>query len=52
MLGKMVESIYEGQLKAGSYIADFDASNLSSGIYFYKLITDGFTETKKMIVVK
>ncbi len=37
---------------AGSYIVDFNASNLSSGVYFYKLETDGFKDTKRMVVVK
>lgn len=36
----------------GSYLVDFNASNLSSGIYFYKLKTNDFNETKRMIVVK
>jgi hypothetical protein len=39
-------------LKAGSYNAEFIATNLSSGIYFYKLTTNNFSETKKMILSK
>lgn len=44
--------INDEQLKAGSYNFDFNASHLSSGVYFYKLVTNEFTEVKKMILVK
>ncbi|MCX7878608.1 MAG: T9SS type A sorting domain-containing protein, partial [Ignavibacteria bacterium] len=40
------------QLASGSYEAEFDATNLSSGVYFYRLMTDGYTNTRKMILVK
>lgn len=52
MLGKEVGIIAEGLTNAGSYKADFDASGLSSGIYFYKLETNEFSEIKKMTLVK
>jgi len=51
-LGKEVAVIFSGFLSAGSYTADFNASELSSGIYFYTINTGDFTETKKMILVK
>ena len=41
-----------GELSAGTYKADWNASNYSSGIYFYKLESDGFTDTKKMMIIK
>ena len=37
---------------AGIYNAEFNASSLSSGVYFYRLDANGFTATNKMILVK
>jgi len=51
-LGKEVETLADGFRTAGTYEINFDASKLTSGVYFYKLVTDGFTNTKKMILVK
>ena len=52
-LGQLVETLSDGFKQAGSYSINFDASKLSSGIYFYNLITsEGFVETKKMLLVK
>ncbi len=36
----------------GSYEVRLDASNLAGGMYFYKLVSGSFSETKKMILVK
>jgi hypothetical protein len=52
MLGREVETLFNGHLNAGVYESDFDASKYSSGVYYYKLETDGYTETKKMILIK
>jgi len=52
VLGNEVSVIVNEFMQAGNYTADFDASKLSSGIYFYKLTSESFTETKKMILVK
>jgi len=51
-LGNEVETLVNENQNAGSYSVDFDASQLPSGIYFYKLFTENFSETKKMVVVK
>lgn len=51
-LGKEIETLSDGFKNAGSYEINFDASGLSSGIYFYKLVTDGAAVTKKMLLVK
>ncbi|HRE41693.1 MAG TPA: choice-of-anchor J domain-containing protein [Ignavibacteria bacterium] len=51
-LGQVVKELVDGMKSAGTYEAEFDASSLASGTYFYRLITDDFTETKKMLLVK
>jgi type IX secretion system substrate protein len=50
--GKVVEIIADKDFNAGSYIADFKADNLSSGIYFYKIETADFTAIRKMMLIK
>jgi hypothetical protein len=50
--GKEVAVLVNQNMNAGNYTADFDASQLSSGIYFYTLSSGSFTDTKKMILVK
>jgi hypothetical protein len=52
MNGKEVAVLVNGQLAAGTYKADYNASSLSSGVYFYKLTAKDFTATKKMILIK
>lgn len=52
VLGKEVATLVNSELKAGTYEYDFDASALSAGLYFYRLSTDNFTETKKMMLIK
>ena len=52
MLGKEVATLVNEKLKAGTYEATFDGSNLPSGIYFYKLETENFSDVKKMVLVK
>jgi len=51
-LGKEVANLVNSNLQSGSYEVDFNAANLNSGVYFYKLQSDGFIETKKMLLVK
>lgn len=51
-LGKEVQTLIDQNVSAGFYETKFNAENLSSGIYFYKLVTDKFTDVKKMVVVK
>jgi len=52
MLGREVAVLINQQLKPGTYKVDWNASNYPSGIYFYKLVTNDFTQTKKMILIK
>jgi hypothetical protein len=52
ILGQEVATLVNQQQKAGTYNVSFNASEISSGIYFYSLKANGFTNTKKMILVK
>jgi hypothetical protein len=52
VLGNEVASLVNEFRNAGSYEVDFNASSLSSGIYFYKLQAGSFIQTKKMILIK
>ena len=52
ILGRETVSLVNEQLKPGSYEVEWDASNFPSGIYFYKLQTSNFSETKKMMLLK
>jgi len=51
-LGQQVKTLVEQDMNAGSYRVDFDARNLPSGTYYYRLIAGNFVETKKMVIVK
>ena len=51
-LGKEIRTLVNKPLQAGEYRYTFNASGLSSGIYFYKLSVNDFTETRKMILLK
>ncbi len=51
-LGKEVTTLADGFRSAGTYEINFDASRLTSGVYFYKLITNDLSFTKKMLLVK
>ncbi len=51
-LGKEVTTLVNENLGAGSYEAEFNGSNFSSGIYFYKLEAGDFSEVKRMILLK
>jgi len=52
ILGKEIQTLVNENLSAGIYEVTFDASKLNSGIYFYRLTTDNFSETKRMIYLK
>jgi len=52
VLGKEVAVLVNEFRNAGIYTVNFDASSLSSGVYFYTIQTGGFTDTKKMILIK
>ena len=50
--GSEVASIVNREQAAGEYEIDFNAGNLTTGVYLYKLQTGNFVETKKMILMK
>lgn len=52
MLGKEITTLVNQQLHPGTYETDWDASLFSSGIYYYKIISGNYTETKKMVLIK
>jgi len=52
VMGREVENLVNQQLKAGEYLAKWDAVKFSSGIYFYSIAADGYQITNKMILTK
>ncbi|NOS84925.1 MAG: T9SS type A sorting domain-containing protein [Ignavibacteria bacterium] len=50
--GKEMMVLVNGSLNAGTYTVELNASNLASGVYFYRIETSGFTDIKKLVVVK
>ena len=51
-LGREVSVLANENMQPGSYVADFDAEGLPTGVYFYRLATSDFVETKRMILLK
>ena len=51
-LGQEVSELVNREMSAGHYTVDFNASSLSSGVYFYKISTEDFSLTKKMLLLK
>ena len=52
IVGREIMTLVNEEKQQGRYQVKFDAGNLSSGIYFYRIIATGFTESKKMILTK
>lgn len=52
LAGKLVETLINNSLSSGTYNINWNATNYSSGIYFYTLTAGSFTETKKMMLLK
>ena len=50
--GREIKTLVSESLKPGEYEVSFNAVNLPSGVYFYRINTEQFTETRKMILVK
>ena len=52
ILGEEVQILVNENLKAGKYEVVYNAVNLPSGVYFYRIAAEGFSETKKMVLIK
>ena len=52
VLGREISTLVNEKLTPGTYQVEWDGSNYPSGMYFYKLITENYTETRKMVLVK
>lgn len=51
-LGKEITTLVNDKQNTGSYEIEFEGTGLSSGVYFYKLSTNNYFETKKMFLLK
>ena len=51
-IGQIVATLVNENKEAGIYTINYDASNISSGIYFYRIVTKEFVKTKRMILLK
>jgi hypothetical protein len=52
VLGREVATLIDGPHTPGSYSVQFDATNLASGIYFYRMTAGNFISTRKMLLLK
>jgi photosystem II stability/assembly factor-like uncharacterized protein len=52
ILGSEIEALVNEHLSPGTYEVEFDGSNYPSGIYLYKLSAEGYSETKRMALIK
>lgn len=52
ILGREIATLVNYKMQPGTYEIEFDGSHLSSGVYFYKLTTPEFSETKSMVLLK
>jgi hypothetical protein len=51
-LGEKVAELLNREMNAGFQSINFDASNLNSGLYFYRISTGNFVDVKKMMLIK
>jgi len=50
--GNLVRTVLNDEMNAGIHSLNFDGADLSSGVYFYKMISTGYSQTRKMILIK
>jgi len=51
-LGKEIETLVDGYKSSGTYEISFNAKNLSSGVYFYRIVSGSYSATNKMLLLK
>jgi hypothetical protein len=52
ILGREITTLVNENLQPGTYETEWDAENYPSGVYFYKLHSSGFTQSKRMVMLK
>jgi Secretion system C-terminal sorting domain len=52
LLGREVQTLINKELETGYHEINFDAGNFTSGVYFYRIQSGDFIQTKKMILMK
>ena len=52
LLGRKVTTLHDNVEHPGNHFIEFNSSGLSSGVYFYKMITTNYTQTRKLVVLK
>jgi hypothetical protein len=52
VIGQRVSTLADGDFAAGNHVVTWDASSFGSGVYFYRITAEGFTESKKMVLLK
>ncbi|MCK4462596.1 MAG: PD40 domain-containing protein [candidate division Zixibacteria bacterium] len=52
VMGQRVTTVADGFYEAGVHACEWDGSSVASGVYFYRIETDAYTETKKMMLLK
>ena len=52
IFGREIDTLVDAKQNPGNYKINFNAKNLPSGIYFYQIKANGFSKTKKMILLR
>ncbi len=52
LLGQLIATLVDEQKDANTYVREFNASRLASGVYFYQIKAGNFYSTKKMVLIK
>jgi hypothetical protein len=52
ILGRLVATLVNEEVDGGTHLVNFNAASLSSGTYFYRLQTENFAQTKKLMILK